>query len=203
MLGVTAGPLDGVLPAPSLLVHLVLCEAELARADEVDQPDDWQRAIDAVDGFGLRFQGAYARFRLVESLLRAGGDRRRAAVELEAARWTASELGASPLVAEIDELARRSRLSVSGPADGASDGAPGDGTDGDEVDDRALGLSPRELQVLALVAEGATNRQVAEQLYISPKTASVHVSNILAKLGVASRGEAAALARRLGVLTER
>ena len=56
--------------------------------------------------------------------------------------------------------------------------------------------------MLALVAEGATNRQVAEQLYISPKTASVHVSNILAKLGVASRGEAAALARRLGVVTE-
>ena len=125
MLGVTAGPVDGVLPAPALLVHVVLCEAELARADELDQPDDWQRAIDAVDGFGLRFQGAYARFRLVESLLRAGGDRRRAAVELDAARWTASELGAAPLVAEIDVLARRSRLSLSGPTSGPTDGTDG------------------------------------------------------------------------------
>jgi DNA-binding NarL/FixJ family response regulator len=63
-----------------------------------------------------------------------------------------------------------------------------------------LGLSPREVEVLVLVAEGATNRQIAETLYISPKTASVHVSNILAKLGVASRGEAAAVAHRLGVV---
>ncbi len=97
-------------------------------------------------------------------------------------------------------LARRSRLSVAAP----STTTPGDGTgdDDDEAEDQSLGLSPRELQVLALVAEGATNRQVAEQLYISPKTASVHVSNILAKLGVSSRGEAAALARRLGVVTD-
>ena len=64
------------------------------------------------------------------------------------------------------------------------------------------GLSPRELQVLHLVAAGSTNRQIAEELYISPKTASVHVSNILAKLGVASRGEAAAVAHRLGVTAE-
>ncbi|MGZ4730128.1 MAG: response regulator transcription factor [Acidimicrobiales bacterium] len=80
-----------------------------------------------------------------------------------------------------------------------------DDVDPDEGDDdaaAAFGLSPRELQVLRLVAEGATNRQVAEQLFISPKTASVHVSNILAKLGVASRGEAAAVAHRLGVTTE-
>jgi DNA-binding CsgD family transcriptional regulator len=201
MLGVTAGPVDGMLPAPALLAHVPLCEAELARVGGQDQPDDWQRAIDAVDAFGLRFQGAYARFRLVESRLRTGGDRHRAAVELDEARATVAELGAAPLAAEIDRLARRSRLSVAAsspttPSDGADDG------DGDEPDDEHLGLSPRELQVLALVAEGATNRQVAEQLYISPKTASVHVSNILAKLGVSSRGEAAALARRLGVVTE-
>ncbi|MGZ4706957.1 MAG: LuxR C-terminal-related transcriptional regulator, partial [Acidimicrobiales bacterium] len=192
---VASGPLDGVLPSPSLLVHLTLCEAERARVDEQDHPDDWQRAIDAVDRFGLRFQGAYGRFRLVESLLRTGGDRARAAAELEAARDAAAALGAGPLASEIDALARRSRLLVAGPDD----------VDPDEGDDdaaAAFGLSPRELQVLRLVAEGATNRQVAEQLFISPKTASVHVSNILAKLGVASRGEAAAVAHRLGVTTE-
>ncbi|WUS35314.1 LuxR C-terminal-related transcriptional regulator [Streptomyces sp. NBC_01255] len=61
-------------------------------------------------------------------------------------------------------------------------------------------MTPREQDVLRLVAVGRTNRQIAEELFISPKTASVHVSNILAKLGVAGRGEAAALAHRLHLL---
>lgn len=61
----------------------------------------------------------------------------------------------------------------------------------------SFGLTPREQDVHQLVAAGHTNRRIAEELYISPKTASVHVSNILAKLGVSSRGEAAALAHRL------
>ncbi|MCX5375676.1 response regulator transcription factor [Streptomyces sp. NBC_00091] len=65
----------------------------------------------------------------------------------------------------------------------------------------ALGLTSRERDVLRLVAAGGTNRQIAEELFISPKTASVHVSNILAKLGVAGRGEAAALAHRLRLFT--
>ena len=60
-----------------------------------------------------------------------------------------------------------------------------------------LGLTPREREVLALVADGRTNRQIAEALFISAKTASVHVSNILAKLRVTNRGEAAAVAHRL------
>jgi DNA-binding NarL/FixJ family response regulator len=63
------------------------------------------------------------------------------------------------------------------------------------------GLTPRELEVLALVAEGRTNPQIAAELVISEKTASVHVSRILAKLGAANRTEAAAIARRLGVGT--
>ncbi|MFB9839836.1 response regulator transcription factor, partial [Actinoallomurus acaciae] len=86
-----------------------------------------------------------------------------------------------PLRAEIDRLARRSRLTVAGSAAGPP----------------ALGLTPREQEVLRLVAEGRSNRDIAEELFISAKTASVHVSNILGKLGVASRGEAAATAHRL------
>jgi DNA-binding CsgD family transcriptional regulator len=62
-----------------------------------------------------------------------------------------------------------------------------------------LGLTPREAEVLALVAAGHSNRQIAQALFISPKTAAVHVSNILAKLGVAGRVEAAAVAHRLGL----
>jgi DNA-binding NarL/FixJ family response regulator len=65
------------------------------------------------------------------------------------------------------------------------------------------GLTARELEVLALVAEGRSNRQVADALFISAKTASVHVSNILAKLGVASRVEAAAVAHRAGLVDRR
>ena len=74
-------------------------------------------------------------------------------------------------------------------AAGAATAAPTDG---------GLGLTPRELEVLRLVAEGRSNRQIAEELFISAKTASVHVSNILGKLGAANRGEAAALAHRAG-----
>jgi DNA-binding CsgD family transcriptional regulator len=63
----------------------------------------------------------------------------------------------------------------------------------------SLGLTRREVEVLALVAEGRTNRQIGQALSITPNTASSHVSRILAKLGVAGRGEAAAIAHRLGL----
>ena len=63
----------------------------------------------------------------------------------------------------------------------------------------SLGLTRREVEVLVLVAEGRTNRQIGQALFITPKTAGVHVSRILAKLGVAGRGEAAAIAHRLGL----
>jgi DNA-binding NarL/FixJ family response regulator len=71
-------------------------------------------------------------------------------------------------------------------------GPESDGTDG-------LGLTRRELEVLRLVADGRSNRQIAEELFISVKTASVHVSNILAKLDVSGRVEAAAVVHRLGL----
>ncbi|KAF4410056.1 response regulator transcription factor [Streptomyces lycii] len=63
-------------------------------------------------------------------------------------------------------------------------------------------MTPRERDVLRLVTAGRSNRRIAEELFISPKTASVHVSNILAKLGVSGRGEAAALAHRLRLFAE-
>jgi DNA-binding NarL/FixJ family response regulator len=93
-------------------------------------------------------------------------------------------LGAEPLQAALEVLARRGRLDlgVRLPAE------------------RGLaGLTPRELEVLRLLVEGRSNRQIAEQLFISGKTASVHVTNILTKLGVHSRLEAAARARDLGL----
>jgi DNA-binding NarL/FixJ family response regulator len=105
-------------------------------------------------------------------------------VAAQAAHQTAMRLGAEPLQAALELLARRGRLDL-----GA--GVPAE---------RGLaGLTPREVEVLRLLVEGRSNRQIAEQLFISGKTASVHVTNILAKLGVHSRLEAAATARRLGL----
>ncbi len=87
----------------------------------------------------------------------------------------------------MEDLARRARLDL-----GATVSLPPSAAE-------RLGLTAREVEVLRLVAKGRTNRQIADALFIAPKTASVHVSNILPKLGVANRGEAAATARRLGL----
>ncbi|WP_037942659.1 helix-turn-helix domain-containing protein, partial [Streptomyces sp. NRRL WC-3774] len=104
------------------------------------------------------------------------------------AHAAAAHLGARPLADAVTLLAQRARLSLT--AVPALDRA-------DPV--RSLGLTGRERDVLRLVTLGRTNRQIAEELFISPKTASVHVSNILAKLGVSGRGEAAAVAHRLAL----
>jgi DNA-binding CsgD family transcriptional regulator/tetratricopeptide (TPR) repeat protein len=110
----------------------------------------------------------------------AGGDREAAAQRLRRAAALADRLGASPLSDEIASLARRARISL------------GAGTD--EPDRVRFGLTDREFEVLRLVAAGRSNREIAAELFISAKTASVHVSNILTKLGAGSRGEAAAKA---------
>ncbi len=110
------------------------------------------------------------------------GDRDGAASRLRLAHPIAAGLGARPLVAEIEGLARRVGVSL-------------DGQPASEL------LTPRELEVLRLVALGRSNRDIAAELFISAKTVSVHVSNILAKLGAASRGEAAAVAHRMSLLS--
>jgi DNA-binding NarL/FixJ family response regulator len=143
-----------------------------------------------------------ARWRAAEALLARRGDRDLAADLLRQGHATATALGAAPLRRELERLARLARVELTGdrPAgDDASDGGPA----APAAAVASLGLTARELEVLALVAEGRSNRQVADALFISAKTASVHVSNILAKLGVASRVEAAAVAHRLGLLDGR
>jgi DNA-binding CsgD family transcriptional regulator len=113
------------------------------------------------------------------------GDRDSASDSLLRAAALAQDLGAHPLTDQIAGLAQRGRIGL-GPA-------PARSADG------LAGLTLRELEVLRLVAAGRSNRDIAADLFISPKTASVHVSNMLGKLGVASRGEAAAAAYRLGL----
>ncbi len=133
----------------------------------------------------------------------AEGDRDGAATRLRRAATLAAGLGAAPLSDRIARLSHRVLRPVgdrasADPAGGAAHDAPAPG--GSAVSPAApLGLTARELEVLELIAAGRSNREIAAELFISAKTASVHVSNILAKLGVGSRGEAAATAYRLGL----
>ena len=116
----------------------------------------------------------------------------RAASALRRALETAERLGAEPLARRRSRRSPAGRGCRSRPTRGAGDAEADEPT-------AALGLTAREREVLALVALGRTNRQIAEELFISENTAGVHVSNILGKLGVTGRGEAAAIAYRLGL----
>jgi DNA-binding NarL/FixJ family response regulator len=104
----------------------------------------------------------------------------------------ARELGSRWLADELCALAERARLDLERGAAADHPAAP----DEDASED-PFGLTARERQVLALLAEGATNRQIGNALFMAEKTASVHVSRILSKLGVRSRTQAAAVAHRL------
>ncbi|MER5934461.1 AAA family ATPase [Streptomyces sp. NPDC002054] len=177
-------------PAPVWAAHAEYVRAELLRAEGRDAVADWTAVEERVRPLERPYLLARARHRLGEALLTAGGDRQRAVGLLRAACADAERLGARRLREDLALLAQRARLPLT-----AHETPDRPAADTDPVE--ALGLTSRERDVLRLVAAGQTNRQVAEELFISPKTASVHVSNILAKLGVAGRGEAAALAHRL------
>ena len=152
----------------------------------------WVACAAGWERLGRPYPAAYARWREAEARVAARGDRDEAAATLRRALDTAERLGAAPLAREISGLARRARLSLDAPG---AEAAPA------ETDTAAdLGLTGREREVLALVALGRTNRQIAEELFISENTAGVHVSNIIGKLAVSSRGEAAAMAYRLGLV---
>ncbi|SNX96921.1 regulatory protein, luxR family [Geodermatophilus sabuli] len=160
-------------------------EAEAARLAGRVAPELWRTAVDAF-GYGHVYEQARSRVRLAEALL-ATGDRDGAAAEVRAAGEVAARLGAAPLRAAVVVLARRGRLPLDLP--GAR-----------RVVEGGAVFTPRESEVLRLLARGRTNRQIGGELYISEKTASVHVSNILAKLGAGSRTEAVALAAARGLL---
>ncbi|WP_328768459.1 helix-turn-helix transcriptional regulator [Streptomyces sp. NBC_00286] len=170
--------------------------AELLRAEDRDTPADWSAAVAAFESLERPYDLARVRHRLAESLLVSGpGDddaRDRATELLRLAGAVADHLRARPLIESIALLAQRARLTLT-----HTPGAPERSALAPADPAEALGLTSRERDVLRLVAAGRSNRRIAEELFISPKTASVHVSNILAKLNVSGRGEAAALAHRL------
>jgi DNA-binding CsgD family transcriptional regulator/tetratricopeptide (TPR) repeat protein len=186
-----AGPAAAGLP--ELAAWRATALAERTRHDGQPDPAAWATAAALWERRGQPYRVAYACFRQAEALMAGNGDRDTAAEALRRAAAITGRLGARPLDTEVKALARRARLDL-GPH--AVTPAPAADTPTPAED---LGLTPREAEVLALVAAGRSNRQIAQALFISPKTASVHVSNILAKLGVASRVEAAAVAHRLGL----
>jgi len=171
------------------------------------QAELWWAAAAAWDGLDEPYPQAAALLRAAETALGERGDRAVAEPALRRAAGIATRLGAEPLLADITLLARRARISLDGDRAGAGDAAGSAGAPAPAAAAAApaaapvpagrLGLTAREFEVLRLVAAGLSNAAIAAELFISAKTVSVHVSNILAKLGTASRGEAAALAHRL------
>jgi DNA-binding CsgD family transcriptional regulator len=164
---------------------LARAEAEFRRANGDNDPGEWEAAI-AEFGPDYTYEVARTRWRLAEALAEAGR-RDEAEEQWRLAARTADELHARPLRRVLDDLARRARI---GTAEQHGDGAV------------LTALTSREREVLRLIAAGRSNREIASVLFIAPKTASVHVSNILGKLGAASRTEAAAIAHREGLVAQ-
>jgi DNA-binding CsgD family transcriptional regulator len=189
-LGQAAASPDGA-GLPDVACWHATALAELDRYEGRADPDAWAAAAAGWERLGRPYRVAYASFRQAEALMAGDGDREAAAQALRRAAAITGRLGARPLDAEVKALAQRARLRLDPDASPPAPAAP--------TPAEHLGLTPREAEVLALVAAGRSNRQIAEALFISPKTASVHVSNILAKLGVHTRVEAAAVAHRLGL----
>ena len=173
--------------------QLATSEGEYARATGGDRPTLWVTAAERWDELKRPYISAYARWREAEARM-AGRDREGASRAAAAALASARRLGSAWLAEEVESLAARARLQLGEGAEAAAAAAR------PESDD-PFGLTVRERDVLALVAAGATNREIGERLHMAEKTASVHVSRILAKLNVRSRTEAAAVAHRQGLVT--
>ncbi len=174
--------------------HRALFLAEQARCRREGETEAWGRAVAACRPMNQPFPLAYALLRQAEALS-GQGDLNGATAAAQEAHELAASMGAAPLLADIDALMRRARLRLTDNGDAPAERAA---SFHDELE--RLGLTARESEVLRLVADGLSNSQIAEKLFISRKTASVHVSNILSKLGVATRVEAAALAHRRGLI---
>ncbi len=206
--------------------YLALARAHEARLEGRDDPATWSALAARWHELSHPHEVARARWREAEALLASGegrSSRTRARAPLQQAAEIAVELQARPLLRELRELAGRAlirlpesvdavldeAIAVIANAEGERNGKDGTtapsalvrGVVGEPAPARTdtFGLSRREHEVLSLISEGRTNREIGERLFISQKTVGVHVGNILAKLGVAGRVEAAAVAIRLGL----
>jgi DNA-binding CsgD family transcriptional regulator len=192
-------------------VYITMCEAECSRLEGESSAELWEKVAVAWDTMRQPYPAAYARWRMAEALLARRARSGPAAGALREAHATLRRMGAEPLRRQLQALAARAGIDLDEPERRSSTGERSLKGASDEptpapprvssAEDR-LGLTRRELEVLRLVALGRTNREVATTLFISEKTAGVHVSNILRKLDLRSRVEASAYAYRLGLLDE-
>ncbi|MCP2257726.1 regulatory protein, luxR family [Streptoalloteichus tenebrarius] len=173
-------PRIGML-GPEGRAWIARAEAEFGRLLGRDRPEAWRPVVELFGEYNGYLQ-AVARWRWASALFGAG-DREEGVRQLRLALDTAEELRAVPLADAVRALARRARVSLAQP--GSEEPEPRQALDP---------LTPRERAVLDLVAQGRTNRQIGDELYISEKTVSVHLSRVMAKLGATSRAEAVALA---------
>jgi DNA-binding NarL/FixJ family response regulator len=189
---------------PDLGRHIgdeALIEGQRARIEGRDDPTLWAAAAAAFPPRSPR--GLAARYRQAEAMLAAKAPRDEIAAVMQEAHAAAVDIGARPLIRRFESLARRARIEL----------PPAIATDPTEAIDlptdeplapgtavlRARGLSDREIEVLTLVAAGFSNSEIGSRLFITAKTASVHVTHILAKLDASSRTEAATIGVRVGL----
>jgi DNA-binding CsgD family transcriptional regulator len=171
-----------------------LTNAEGGRVRGSSSPELWRAVARAWSGLHRPYHVAYARLREAEAIIASRGPRNEASAALAEAAEIAGRLGARPLADLLARFATQARITLRSAASaGAAPGPPSDERGPND-------LTAREAEVLRLVAEGWTNQQIAEALFITRKTASVHVSNIMGKLGASNRAEAAAIAHRLGMV---
>jgi DNA-binding CsgD family transcriptional regulator len=173
---------------PADLYLLALTRAEEARLNGDDDPAAWASAASRAAKYGWPHDEGWACYRLAESVLTVGNDRGVAVAALRRAAALARSLDAEPLARRTNDLATRARIDLTPEIVLSKPVGPGPAP--------LFGLTKREREVLALVSAGRTNREIGEALFISEKTASVHVTHILDKMGVSSRVEAALLASR-------
>jgi DNA-binding CsgD family transcriptional regulator/tetratricopeptide (TPR) repeat protein len=185
--------------APQDAAEVELGQLEYARLRGRDTAAGWAANADAWAGLRRRWLAGYAKVRQAEVMLRTDradrGGKKAAAVPLDEAEQLLAALGEPvALVAEIQQLRRLGRLEAP-PSD-----PPAEPTTRLDAVAARVGLTNREREVLALLADGLTNRRIASTLFMTEKTASVHVSHIMSKLNASTRGEAVAAARRVGLL---
>ena len=196
--------LPGAEPDARFVALLALGHGEAARLAAVRDPllraaspARWAAAAGAADAAARPFAAAYARYREAEAGIGARVDRPAAVRSLRMAHAEALRLGAEPLRHDIERLARQARIDLRRPVTDPTTSVGDGGAAPSSAE--LMGLTPREAEVLRLVATGRSNCEIGDALFISRKTASVHVSNILSKLGASRRTEAAAIAHRLGL----
>jgi DNA-binding CsgD family transcriptional regulator len=180
-------------PFPEAQANLAVARAENARGEAHPEPALWRASVERWTGLAQPYPGVYARYRLAEALNATAKTRLEAAEMSAAAHQEATALGAAPLAAEIEAFRQRANLHKIAPS---NEGAPLD-----KVAEKLAPykLTPRERQVLELLVAGLSNRLIGRRLEMTEKTASVHVSNVIRKLEVTNRTQAATRGRAVGI----